>query len=504
MLIFLSLLMSTFARASAFSSLLTDAENKTSTMLEGKHAWNDVDFLRQMINQETVIRLSLVKNVQALVSDVNLMKKSLTTSEMTISALQQTIETLNVRVDSLEEENKRLKESSVDYQERIHDLETTLETVNKSVNSLNENLDTAKKQNDEKRLDIMNKTNRVIEDIKVEVRYLSVTLFDFKDHTATKDEMNSQNFIDIERHFNTSYEELQAENLETKRKFNEIKAHIHNVKAVQTEYQKTITENLTTTIAEVETQSRKSEYERLKLLSAVSSLEAFRMNMTKSNCDKKMNVAFSAGIPSYDDNWIGSTLVFPDVIYSEGKGYDSNTENLTTTIADVDTQIRKSEYERLKLSAAVSSLEAFRLNMTKSSCDKNINTAFSAGISTNDENWTGSTLVFPDVIYSEGKGYDSNTGVFTAPTEGTYLFYISIQSAFQKYSHFDVVLNGSTKVQSLAWYDSGSTIRIHQTGTNLVILYLTVGDRVWVKRAGGVGYYSNDKHVCTFSGIRLY
>ena len=46
------------------------------------------------------------------------------------------------------------------------------------------------------------------------------------------------------------------------------------------------------------------------------------------------------------------------------------TENLTTTIADVDTQIRKSEYERLKLSAAVSSLEAFRLNMTKSSCGR--------------------------------------------------------------------------------------------------------------------------------------
>ena len=168
MLIFLSLLMSTFARAPAFSSLLTDAENKTSTMLEGKHAWNDVDFLRQMINQETVIRLSLVKNVQALVSDVNLMKKSITTSEMTISALQQTIETLNVRVDSLEEENKRLKKSSVDYQKRIHDFETTLEAVNVSVNSLNENLNTSQKQNDEKRQDIVNKTNRVLEDIKVE------------------------------------------------------------------------------------------------------------------------------------------------------------------------------------------------------------------------------------------------------------------------------------------------------------------------------------------------
>nr|XP_022295449.1 paramyosin-like [Crassostrea virginica] len=420
MLIFLSLLMSTFARAPAFSSLLTDAENKTSTMLEGKHAWNDVDFLRQMINQETVIRLSLVKNVQALVSDVNLMKKSITTSEMTISALQQTIETLNVRVDSLEEENKRLKESSVDYQERIHDLETTLKTINESVNSLNENLDTALKENDEKRQDIVNKTNRVLEDIKVEVRYLSVTLFDFKDHTATKNKVDNQKFIDIERHVNTSFEELQAENLKNKGEFNEIQEHIHNVEKVQTEYRKTVTENLTTTIAEVETQSRKSEYERLKLSSAVSSLETFRMNMTKSNCDKKMNVAFSAGIPSHNYDWVGNTLVFPDV------------------------------------------------------------------------------------IYSEGKGYDSNTGVFTAPTEGTYLFYISIQSALQKYIYLDIVLNGSAKVRSMAHYASGSTINIHQTGTNLVILYLTTGDRVWVKRGGGTGYYSDSVHVCTFSGIRLY
>ncbi|XP_078323210.1 uncharacterized protein LOC111105586 isoform X3 [Crassostrea virginica] len=419
MLMFLSLLISTFARAPAYSSLLTDAENKTSTTLEGKHAWNDVDFLRQMINQETVIRLSLVKNVQALVSDVYLMKKSITTSEMTISALQQTIETLNVRVLALEEENKRLMESSVDYQERIHDLETTLETVNVSVNSLNENLDTAQKQNDEKRQDIVNKTNRILEDIKVEVRYLSVTLFDFKDHTSTKDEINNQKFIDLERHINTSFEELQTENVKNKGEFNEIKEHIHNVEKVQTEYRKTVTENLTITIAEVETQSRKSEYERLKLSSAVSLLEAFRMNMTQSNCNKKSKIAFSAGIPSYDYTW------------------------------------------------------------------------------------TGSTLVFPDVIYSEGKGYDSNTGVFTAPTEGTYLFYISIQSAKNKWNYYDIVLNGSSKVRSLAWYNSGS-IEIHQTGTNLVILYLTVGDRVWVKRGGGTGYYSDSSHICTFSGIRLY
>ena len=133
-----------------------------------------------------------------------------------------------------------------------------------------------------------------------------------------------------------------------------------------------------------------------------------------------------------------------------------------------------------------------------------MNVAFSAGIPSYDDNWTGNTLVFPDVIYSEGKGYDSNTGVFTAPTEGTYLFYISIQSGHQKYIYLDIVLNGSSKVRSMNYYTSGSTISIHQTGTNLVILYLTVGDRVWVKRSGGKGYHSDSSHVCTFSGIRLY
>ena len=89
------------------------------------------------------------------------------------------------------------------------------------------------------------------------------------------------------------------------------------------------------------------------------------------------------------------------------------------------------------------------------------------------------------------------TGVFTAP--------ISILSAWHKiYIYLDIVLNGASKVRSMAHYASGSAIGIHQTGTYLVILYLTVGDRVWVNRAGGTGYSSNSAHVCTFSGIRLY
>lgn len=49
------------------------------------------NILWQMINQETVNRLAIVKNVRALVNDVNLCKQSLATSETKISELQQAV-----------------------------------------------------------------------------------------------------------------------------------------------------------------------------------------------------------------------------------------------------------------------------------------------------------------------------------------------------------------------------------------------------------------------------
>lgn len=54
--------------------------------------------------------------------------------------------------------------------------------------------------------------------------------------------------------------------------------------------------------------------------------------------------------------------------------------------------------------------------------DKSGNHAFSAAISSGNAGWIGSSLVFPVVIYSVGTGYNPRTGIFTAPTAGTYVF----------------------------------------------------------------------------------
>lgn len=89
--------------------------------------------------------------------------------------------------------------------------------------------------------------------------------------------------------------------------------------------------------------------------------------------------------------------------------------------------------------------------------------------------------MFPVVIYSEGTGYNPNTSIFTEPTAGTYVFYVSIQPANHRDIQLVIVMNGSIKVRAMAWYGSGNSFAIQQAGTNMVILHLQNGDRVWVK-----------------------
>uniref|UniRef100_A0A8W8JEW9 C1q domain-containing protein n=1 Tax=Magallana gigas TaxID=29159 RepID=A0A8W8JEW9_MAGGI len=175
-------------------------------------------------------------------------------------------------------------------------------------------------------------------------------------------------------------------------------------------------------------------------------------------------------------------------------------QNLNRTVAKFDTQFTLSEHTQQKFSSALASLETAQTKLSKSIDDKSNHHAFTAGISLGNDGWTGDTLMFPTVIYSEGTGYNPSTGIFTAPSAGTYVFYVSVQSTWRKYIYLDIVLNGSSKVRATA---SGTSIAIFQTGTNLVILHLQTGDRVWVKRNAGTGYFSQVIPITTFSGFKL-
>jgi hypothetical protein len=124
--------------------------------------------------------------------------------------------------------------------------------------------------------------------------------------------------------------------------------------------------------------------------------------------------------------------------------------------------------------------------------------AFTAGVTSIDTSWNSGTLVFPHVVYSIGGGYDPNTGVFTAPVDGHFVFFVNVQSSGSKFIYTYLVLNGTVKVTTMAYIGN------YSAGSNLAVLRLQKGDRVWVKHRYGTGYWTeSDAPTTTFSGFLI-
>lgn len=227
-----------FVRLEAISSYLIDGENDNSTLVNTKLECYELSILRQMIDQETVIRLALVKNVHALVGDVNLIKKSLAVSETTIVELRQTVQAFNVQVDALLLENSKLKNESIIIKTKMMEQDSKLRTVNYSVSTLHEHLSVIKKDSEEKRRELNNKTNSVLDDVKIEVRYMSVTVLDLKYRLGTELVPRDKRYEELERQLNSSLDDLKSEILQSKQERFNLKAIVQNLTEFQMEIRK--------------------------------------------------------------------------------------------------------------------------------------------------------------------------------------------------------------------------------------------------------------------------
>ncbi|XP_062613565.1 uncharacterized protein LOC134275302 isoform X2 [Saccostrea cucullata] len=179
------------------------------------------------------------------------------------------------------------------------------------------------------------------------------------------------------------------------------------------------------------------------------------------------------------------------------------------TVKDSISQMQKKFHTRLQMieerKSNVSSTAALETSLTKVSIEiKNLSkrVAFTAGVSSTSSSWSSGTLVYNKVINNVGGGHNPNTGIFTAPMEGDYVFYVSILSSGINSINIDIVQNGSSKVRAGAhvahFTDQG------ETGTNLVTLRLQQGDTVWVKHNSGKGYQTHsDAPFTTFSGFLI-
>ena len=115
------------------------------------------------------------------------------------------------------------------------------------------------------------------------------------------------------------------------------------------------------------------------------------------------------------------------------------------------------------------------------------------------------TIVFNQILFNDGSGYNHATGIFTCPVSGVYLFFFDVGSGSAHQIVARLVVNGLNKVGAIA--DSAFHTYHEAQSSNMAILKLSAGAHVWVEN-----YRWSDKFVegdttdrfTTFSGILLY
>lgn len=399
-------------------SILTDGETQNGT-LPDESVDTKTDVFRQLLNQETLIRMSLVKNVHSLMKDMVEMKESMSTSNKRLHDAEKEISSLKNEVQLLKTENQKLKEEAVKFQDKFRSTECKFDEIKENFTKVSQSQTQYERHVNEIFEEFEKNTSTILNDIKIEVRYLSVTLLDLNKHTME---------------LNMSIPEL------IERRFTDFTANVNR------------------SVGDI----------NHKLLSSKDYQEQLVYNLSALGNDQSSLMKIIS-------------------------------DNLNNTINSIKADVEQSQKSQLKLSAAVSSLEVFRMNMSLlNNCALKTSVGFTVGVTGSASTWSGNILVFPHVVANNGNGYNPSTGKFTAPTDGTYVFFVTVNVYGGNYIYLDIVLNGSSKVRTM----SHNTAQ-YMTGTNMAVLQLYTGNSVWVSRYSGTGYYSDSVPITTFSGFLL-
>ncbi|XP_062586312.1 uncharacterized protein LOC134247933 [Saccostrea cucullata] len=262
-------------------SVVTGNDNNTLTSIEELRAdAKNTDVFRQLLNQETLIRISLVKNVHTLMKDMVDMKQVITSLQESQKDSSSLISNLRTEVASLKEQNKKLNNDIISLKE-------TAGIVKENLTELFEIQQTVDRNMKVKRQTFESNITTVLGDIKTEVRYLSVTLLDLNKHTLDMEKtlpktIEEKHAKDYER-LNESMTNLNADLIATKGR---LQATVNDLSSFQYNITSSVSHDINSTINTLKAEVTQSKMDNLKLISSVSSLEVFRMNVTNNHCGK--------------------------------------------------------------------------------------------------------------------------------------------------------------------------------------------------------------------------
>ena len=117
----------------------------------------------------------------------------------------------------------------------------------------------------------------------------------------------------------------------------------------------------------------------------------------------------------------------------------------------------------------------------------------------------GATILFRDVLLNLGEAYNSDTGVFTAPYGGIYLFTVQLCIGHSRYTDYGLVVDGVYR--DVARYDNNyAGVSCHKLTTTVL---LKSGNKVWVKVITTTGRnmileHSDSNFRTSFSGVLIH
>ncbi|KAK3105419.1 hypothetical protein FSP39_024908 [Pinctada imbricata] len=131
--------------------------------------------------------------------------------------------------------------------------------------------------------------------------------------------------------------------------------------------------------------------------------------------------------------------------------------------------------------------------------ERNRTYAFTVSTSSILTNYNHKKIVYDKVITNIGGAYNSNTGIFTCPSPGTYVFtWSTLSGSASENCEAYIYHNGNRLLKSHSYeYNGGYS----EAASNTILLSLTVGDHLWIQTPVGTRCYGYP--YTAFSGWKI-
>jgi hypothetical protein len=133
------------------------------------------------------------------------------------------------------------------------------------------------------------------------------------------------------------------------------------------------------------------------------------------------------------------------------------------------------------------------------------NIAFHAKNMKNENPVAGDTIVFTDIVLNLGDSYNTDTGVFTVPLGGIYLFTVQLCIYNNKQINYGLVVDG-VYMDLAKYHDNSGSVCCYKLTTTISV---KSGNKVWVKvisrsGSGQILHHSDTYYWTSFSGVLIH